>query len=64
MLLEEFSRRWPGTDRGARRVAIDLIIRWAITHIVVPTDFDEAEVIDRIVEMTAFAFVRPTVCRP
>lgn len=58
MLLETFSSRWPGTDQHRAELAIDLIIRWVIAQIVLPSDFDEAEVIDRIVEMTEFS-LRP-----
>ncbi len=58
MLLETFSSRWPGTDQHRAELAIDLIIRWVITQIVLPSDFDEAEVIERIVEMTEYA-LRP-----
>lgn len=57
MLLEEFSRRWPGTNPQSADLAIDLTIRWTLTQVIVPSDFEEAEVIDRIVEMITVTLV-------
>lgn len=61
VLLDEFSKRWPGEDQRRAELAIDLIIRWTLTQIINPSDFDEAEVIESIVEMTTAALRPPRV---
>jgi AcrR family transcriptional regulator len=58
LLMAEFGRRWPANDKNRAALAVDFVIRWALSQIVAPTGFDQAEAIDRLAEMIEF-MLRP-----
>lgn len=52
-VAEAYLLRWPGTSVRRAELVADLLIRFGLSQLILPSDFPEETVIDQIVDMAA-----------